>query len=328
MDRVSLIIVCFIASFFSSLIAGCGAAAAAEPPAARDADWVDALRRSAEALHWSDELIRHDWRLQRRPGTAECRILDPQDRVIRIGSADECGAAFSELEASGRIEPVRGPTVIVLHGLGEGRDSMKPLVTHLRTATHATVIAFGYASTKAAIVDHGRALAAVVAGLPAAERISFVGHSLGNLVVRSWMAQAREPDLERVERVVMLGPPNHGSDLAKMASKVWLLAALSDGAARDLVIDWAKVSPQLAVPSCPFGIVAGGKGDGAGYSMLLEGDDDAVVRVDETRLEGADDFLLVPVHHAAMMKHPTVQQAVASFLTTGRFPAAQPQAAP
>jgi hypothetical protein len=82
------------------------------------------------------------------------------------------------------------------------------------------------------------------------------------------------------------------------------------------------------VPSCPFGIVAGGKGDGAGYSMLLEGDDDAVVRVDETRLEGADDFLLVPVHHAAMMKHPTVQQAVGSFLTTGRFPAAQPQAAP
>ncbi|MFN5756549.1 MAG: esterase/lipase family protein [Planctomycetia bacterium] len=324
MDRVSLIVVCFIAGLF----AVCGAAAAAEPSKARDADWVDALRRSAEALHWSDELIRHDWRLQRRPGTAECRILDPQERVIHAGSAAECTAAFAEMEASGRIEPVRGPAVIVLHGLGEGRDSMKPLVTHLRSTTHATVLAFGYASTKAAIADHGRALAAVIAGLPAAERISFVGHSLGNLVVRSWMAQARKPDLDRVGRVVMLGPPNHGSDLAKMASKVWLLAALSDGAARDLVIDWEKVSPQLAVPCCPFGIVAGGKGDGAGYSMLLEGDDDAVVRVAETRLEGADDFLLVPVHHAAMMKHPTVQQAVASFLTTGRFPAAPPQATP
>jgi hypothetical protein len=324
MDRVSLIVVCLVAGLF----AVCGAAAAAEPPPARDADWVDALRRSAEALHWSDELIRHDWRLQRRPGTEDCRILDPQERVVQTGSAEECSAAFATMEASGRIEPVRGPTVIVLHGLGEGRDSMKPLVTHLRTAMHATVLAFGYASTKAAIADHGRALAAVVAGLPAAERISFVGHSLGNLVVRSWMAQARAPDLERVERVVMLGPPNHGSDLAKMASKVWLLAALSDGAARDLVIDWPKVAPQLAVPACPFGIVAGGKGDGAGYSLLLEGDDDAVVRVAETRLEGADDFLLVPVHHAAMMKHPTVQQAVASFLTTGRFPIITPQAAP
>jgi hypothetical protein len=121
--------------------------------------------------------------------------------------------------------------------------------------------------------------------------------------------------------MVMLGAPNQGSELARLASRVWLLTALSDGAARELVVDWARVAPDLAVPPCSFGIIAGGRGDGRGFSTLLEGDDDAVVRVDETRLDGADDFLVVPVHHAAMMRHPAVQRATVSFLTHGRFAA-------
>jgi len=73
------------------------------------------------------------------------------------------------------------------------------------------------------------------------------------------------------------------------------------------------------VPACPFGIVAGGTGTEEGLSPLLDGDDDAVVRVAETRLDGADDFLLVPVHHAAMMRDAAVQKATESFLETGRF---------
>lgn len=317
MDRLPLILL--LTGAIS--LAAAGSTLSDELPADGDAAWVESLRKSAEALHWSDELIRLDWRLQRRPGTDECRLLDPEERVVRTGSHDECAAAWAALESAGTIPAVAGPTVIVLHGLGEGRRSMRPLVDHLRRHVDATVLSFGYASTKAAIADHGRALAAVVAGLPAADRVSFVGHSLGNLVVRSWMAQARGDDLDRVGRVVMLGPPNQGSDLARMAAKVWIVAALSEGAARDLVVDWDKVGPTLPSPTCPFGIVAGGKGDGAGYSLLLDGDDDAVVRVAETHLEGADDFLVVPVHHAAMMKNTTVQEAVAAFLATGRFAA-------
>jgi predicted alpha/beta hydrolase family esterase len=297
-----------------------GAAWAEDDIAADEATWLERLRLSAEALHWSDEVVRHDWRLQRRPGTDECRILDPRERVVCEGSGDHCRHTFTTLQASGRIEPIAGPAVIVLHGLGESRRSMKPLVEHLRDSLDATVLAFGYASTKAAIADHGRALAGVVAGLPAGTRVSFVGHSLGNLVVRSWMGQADTAQLQRLDRVVMLGPPNQGSELARRASQVWMLAALSQGAARDLVVDWDAVAPTLPAPPCPFGIVAGGTGDDDGFSPLLEGDDDAVVTVAETRLDGADDFFLVPVRHAGMMKSPTVQDAVTAFLTTGRFP--------
>jgi len=297
------------------------AQAAASPAEPTDAEWLKILRRSADALQWSDEVIRHDWRLQRRPGADICRILDPRDEVVHEGSRQACLEALATLERTGRVPAVTGPTVIVLHGLGEGRRSMRPLVDHLRNNIDATVLAFGYASTTTGIDDHGRSLDAVIKHLPAADSISFVGHSMGNLVVRRWMDLAADGDLARVRRMVMLGPPNQGSELARMVAKIGVLAALSNGAARELVLEWSKISPNLAVPPCPFGIVAGGKGDDRGYSSLLVGDDDTVVRVEETRLPGEHDFLLLPVHHAAMMKNPAVQQATAAFLKTGRFPA-------
>lgn len=321
MERVSvtvrvLLLLCLLATL-------CGVAPAEEVPH-RDATWIEQLRRSREALEWTDELVRHEWRLQHRPqalprGDA-CRILDPDDRVVCEGTRGECEAALAALEQSGRVAPVRGHTVILLHGLGEGRDSMAPLAKHLRAALDATVLTFGYASVKADIDAHGRALDTVVSRLPHAETLSFVGHSLGNLVVRRWMALAAARDLARTHRMVMLGPPNQGSDLARMASRIWGLASLTEGASRDLVVDWPRVAPSLAVPACDFGIVAGGRGDDTGYSLLLEGDDDAVVRVAETRLAGARDFVVVPVHHAAMMKDTAVQRATAEFLQTGRFP--------
>ena len=317
MEGVSLIRLLALA-----LLITLGSAATAEEAAvvtARDTRWLAAFRRSREALEWTDLAVRHDWRLQRRAGDNDCRILDPADHTVRSGSEPECRRAFAALEADGTIPPHDGPTVILLHGLGEGRDSMRPLAEHLRAAVDAAVISFGYASVKADLDAHGLALAQVVKGLPPAATVSFVGHSLGNLVVRRWMALAAEQELVRVHRVVMLGPPNQGSRLARMASGIWGVADHVEGATRDLVLDWKRVSPGLAVPPCDFGIVAGGRGDEIGYSRLLAGDDDAVVCVDETRLEGARDFLLVPVHHAAMMKHPAVQRATVSFLETGRF---------
>lgn len=294
---------------------------------ARDAGWLAAFRRSRDALCWSDLAVRHDWRMQRHSDDGRFRILDPTDCAVREGSEEECRRAFALLLAQGTIPAHSGPTVILLHGLGEGRDSMRPLAEHLGTAVDASVISFGYASVTAKLDDHGAALAHVVAGLPGTAPISFVGHSLGNLVVRRWLAMAAPADRERVHRLVMLGPPNQGSRLARMAAGLWGLADHVEGSARELVFDWPKVAPRLAVPACEFGIVAGGKGDDTGYSALLAGDDDAVVCVDETRLPGARDFLLVPVHHAAMMHDPIVQRATVSFLKTGRFPAPAPQAA-
>lgn len=312
MERVSL------TAAILGLALACRALAGDAP--ARESDWLAAVRRSREALEWSDRVVRHDWRLQQRPRDGHCRILDPRDAVVREGDDESCRLAFAALEADGTIPTVRGPAVILLHGLGEGRDSMRPLAEHLRTALEATVMLVGYASTSADLAAHGRSLGDVVAGMPHPARISFVGHSLGNLVVRRWMTLADDADLARIDRMVMLGPPNRGSDLARQIAGAGMLATLAEGAARDLVIHWPRVEPTLAVPPCEFGIVAGGRGDSVGFSHLLDGDDDAIVRVDETRLDGADDFLLVPVDHAALLRDRRVKEATAAFLRSGRFP--------
>lgn len=302
---------------------------AAEPaPSGSDAAWLTKLTLAADGLAWSDELVRHDWRVQRRPGTDKWRIVDPNEACVHEGTEEECRGAFSRLETAGTIQPVSGAAVLVLHGLGENRASMQPLVKHLRGQLDATVLTVGYASPQTGIDGHGASLGRVIAGLPGATRLSFVGHSLGNIVVRRWMHQAPAADLARVHRMVMLGAPNQGSDLARMTANVWLLSKLAHGAAKDLVLHWPEISKSLAVPPCEFGIVAGGKGDDRGYSSLLAGDDDAVVRVAETKLDGARDFLLLPVSHASMMKNAAVQRATVSFLRTGRFEPSAAEATP
>ena len=105
--------------------------------------------------------VRHDWRLQRRPGTDECRVLDADDGIVCNGSPERCRDAFAALGTTGRAPAVRGDTVILLHGLGESRRSMRPLAESLRGALDATVMSFGYASVKADIDAHARALGAV-----------------------------------------------------------------------------------------------------------------------------------------------------------------------
>lgn len=291
----------------------------AETGPSTPSQWLASLRATADAMEWSDRRIAGDWRLQQHAGSSRFRLLDPSDAEVATGSHEECTAVFDTMTRDGRIPTIRGDTVIVLHGLGQSRESMRPLVQHLRQSLDATVMAFGYASPREDIDAHARSLASVIESLPPSAPLSFVGHSLGGIVIRRWMALASAASLERARRVVMLGSPNQGSELARMCSRVWLLATLADGAARDLVVDWDRVAPSLAVPPCCFGIVAGGRGDDRGYSDLLSGDDDTVVRVDETRLEGAEDFVIVPVRHAVMMRAPVVQRATVSFLRHGRF---------
>ena len=285
--------------------------------------WAEQLlnnfRAATDALEWSDVRIVSDWRVQCRPGTTDGRILDPADQSVANGSLDTCLKLFEQLQSKGQIPPVTKETVLVLHGLGEGRRAMKPLAIHLQQGLDATVMSFGYASPRAGLAAHASSLAAVIAGLPQTTSIDFVGHSMGNLVVRRWLQMADPQTITRVRRMVMLGPPNQGSDLARLAAGNPLLAALAAGAARELVLHWDTVSRELRTPSFEYGIIAGGKGDRHGYTSLLEGDDDAVVRVAETHLEGANDFLILPVRHARMMKNADVQRATLCFLQQGHF---------
>ncbi len=294
------------------------------PPNEAEKHWVstvfDNFTSAADALQWSDIRVVSNWRIQQHAQSKTYRVLNLNDQVVAEGTLDLCSRHFSKLIKDGDIDPFVGnKAVIVIHGLGEGRSAMKPLVTYLQDNMAASIMTFGYASPQATLAAHAHALGKVLAGLPPTTAVSFVGHSMGNLVVRRWLQNAQPEMIGRVNRMVMLGPPNQGSDLARLAAHNHWLKTLASGAAGELVLHWDTIRHQLQTPPFEYGIIAGGKGDNEGYSSILEGDDDAIVRVSETKLSGADGFLIIPVRHSRMMRNSDVQKETLNFLQEGRF---------
>ena len=117
----------------------------------------------------------------------------------------------------------------------------------------------------------------------------------------------------------MIGPPNNGAKLAEQLGDNPAFAALFGPAGQQLGKRWPEIAPNLAIPSCEFGIIAGGRGDPRGLAPLLEGDNDGLVTVESTRLPGARDFLIVPQLHFLMLHSLTVKQCTLRFLKHGWF---------
>jgi pimeloyl-ACP methyl ester carboxylesterase len=272
---------------------------------------------------WGDIVCCGQWRIQRHVLTGHCRLLDPDDVRRAWGSQESCTEQLTKLKERGAVEPVRGTVVLVLHGLIGTRQQMSPLVEALAEDSTWTVISVAYPSTRASVADHAAALRSIMANLEGAKEVHFVAHSLGNLVVRHYLAdhaaahQGRHDP--RLGRIVMLGPPNHGSRLADRLGGNVIFDTTLGASAQQLAHKWRELEPHLATPSCEFGIIAGGRGNDSGFNPLLDGDDDGTVSVAETRLVGASDFALVDALHSYLMSSKSVQQQTRRFLRTGAF---------
>jgi pimeloyl-ACP methyl ester carboxylesterase len=287
---------------------------------------------------WTDELFFRQWRIQRNVFTGHFRLLDEKDRRQAWGTLEQCRDRLEEIKRTRRLPPMRGKAVIVLHGLVRSHDSMNGLCKHLRERGHFEVFNVTYASTQGEIGDYAAALGRIVQRLEGIEEISFVGHSLGNIVIRYYLAgegrqqaEGKQPATQvkekatpgrpdpRIKRFVMLAPPNHGSLAALVLAETQLFKGVAGGAGQQLGRDWDKLEGKLATPAFEFGVLAGGKSDGQGFTRLLPGDDDGTISVDTTRLAGACDFAVLPVRHTFIMDDPRVQEYTLRFLQKGCF---------
>jgi pimeloyl-ACP methyl ester carboxylesterase len=190
--------------------------------------------------------------------------------------------------------------VFTLHGLGRTRLSMAWLARSLEREGYR-VVNWGYRSGRAMIADFGQALADEVgrqAG--AAPRIHFVGHSLGNIVVRWMLAHAPPP---RPGRVVMLAPPNQGSRAADRYAR-WLGRLLRP-------LPELRTAPDSTTRTLP---PATGTEIG-----IIAGRFDAKVSVAESHLAEAVATLVVPAAHTFVMNRRDVRGLVVRFLRTGSF---------
>jgi len=264
---------------------------------------------------WGDERVYCGWRIQRNAFTGHYRLIDPRHIRRAWGSYEECEKVFRSLVDMSKVRPRSDEYVILLHGLFRTRRSFRGLERYL-TEQGYEVVAVEYPSTRAAVEKQAAQLARLIERLEGARRIHFVTHSLGGLVVRCYM---RDHQDERIGRLVMIAPPNRGAYMASKLADWGIFRIVAGPVIRQLVGGSEGLVASLPEPRCEFGVIAGGRGDARGYSPFFPGDDDGVVMVRETHLDGMRDFLLVPAIHTFIMNDERVKQAVAQFLRTGRF---------
>lgn len=276
---------------------------------------------------WGDELFFDRWRIQRNTVSGHCRLLDGNNLRYASGTFRQCQAVLDKIKIDRDLPPMRGKAVLVLHGIADNRTMMNGLCRYLEEKGGYRVFNITYPSTRQSIGDHAQGLASVVDHLDGIEEINFVGYSLGNLVVRHYFADyLKKHDGRadpRFQRMVMIGPPNHGAELATKLgdSKLFTLAFGHSGQQLGQLWVWEETS--LATPPLEFGIIAGGCGNSMGFNPLLPGDDDSIVTVASTRLAGASDFIIVPAIHPMLPRESRVHVLTLRFLQHGYFVAAE-----
>ncbi|MEM6710231.1 MAG: alpha/beta fold hydrolase [Pseudomonadota bacterium] len=224
------------------------------------------------------------------------------------------------LIAAADVETTPEPAecVVLLHGLARTASSMVPIERAL-TAAGYRVANVEYPSRTAPI--EVLAPLAVDQGLDscrqdAAPTVHFVTHSLGGILVRQYL---RHRTIDNLGRVVMLAPPNQGSEVVDNWRSVPGFGALNGPAGLQLGTDAGSVPRSLGPVTYPVGIIAGNRTLNPLLSLSLPNPDDGKVSVERTKVDGMLDFLIVPHTHTFIMRSTAVIHQIKHFLVHGSF---------
>jgi pimeloyl-ACP methyl ester carboxylesterase len=210
-----------------------------------------------------------------------------------------------------------GSPIVLLHGLGRTRYSLWPVAREAARRGYR-VHNFGYPSRRAPIEQLAETVGRRIRELAGSSIVDVVTHSMGGIVIRAAVAFGALP-AETVRRVVMLAPPNHGSEIADRLRDFGAYRLATGPAGQQIGTDDDSVPRRLPPPPFEVGIIAGRRSTNPLFSRLLGAEGDGKVTVESAHLEGMREMVVVDRSHTFIMWAPDVLVHTFAFLETGRF---------
>ncbi len=208
-------------------------------------------------------------------------------------------------------------TLVLLHGLGRTARSMRRLAAEGARRDYR-VRNLGYASRRAGIVAHAEQVGRTLSALPDDGPLYAVTHSMGGIILRAALAGGWVAP-ERIARVVMIAPPNRGSELADWLGRTPLLRLALGPAGPELRTGAEGIPDALPPLPCELGIIAGAASRRTLAASLFGGPNDGKVSVARASADGMRDLLVVPRGHTFIMNDPEVIAQTFHFLQHGKF---------
>ncbi len=209
-----------------------------------------------------------------------------------------------------------GEYVVLLHGLVRTNRSMNSLEAYLSKQGYE-VLNIDYPSRKYQIPELAAMVREeVISKTSRAGKVHFITHSMGGIILR--YIQKNYP-LPNLGRVVMLSPPNQGSELADKMGSFPLFEWIVGPAGKQLGTDSNSVCRELGKADFELGVITGDESLYWINSSMIPGEDDGTVSVESARLEGMADFLVVHTSHPFIMNNETVMKQSVHFLQKGTF---------
>jgi pimeloyl-ACP methyl ester carboxylesterase len=215
--------------------------------------------------------------------------------------------------------PRHSDGVILLHGISRTSRSLRKMQTAIEASGFAT-LNLDYPSRRTALEPLADDLHEAIEGFADGIKGSmhFVGHSMGGLLARVYIAKYRP---ERLGRVVMLGTPNGGSEIADRLKDFFAYRAYFGPAGQQLVTQRNAATDAILPPvDYPVGVIAGNRSVyPIASALLLPRPNDGRVSVKNTRLDGMIDHIVVAASHPWMARNRVVIEQTIAFLRYGRF---------
>lgn len=280
---------------------------------------------------WTDFRWWNGWKLQFNSTLNHWRLLDPKGIRRAWGGKQAMLDELQKAKKSSADNVTPDVVVLLAHGLFRTHGSMLPIAEEIKRYEQAhpdlppkkrECVSMTYASTRDSIPHHASAMRELLENLDGEPEIWFVGHSLGNIVFRYMIGDLQRTGdpknlLPRIQRAVMLGPPNNGSALAKSLTGFGVFENLAGSSGMHLGAAWEKLQSELAEPHCPFAIVIGDISQSRIQNPLLEGASDGIVTVAEATLDSATEIRTFPVIHSFLMSDENITRSTVSFLFGG-----------